>query len=387
MSLSDDNDAQVMDFGQVLSQLSTAICVLSTHLKIIYINSAAENTLQVSSQRSLNMPLDTIVTLPEGLMDRIKQCNETLQPFAQRESVWTINDRQITLDIVVTPVVSDLKVIKTKIEFQVVDRIIKIYRDDKTHHSHQAHRALIRGLAHEVKNPLGAIRGATQLLERCLHEEYHEYTEVIIQEVDRLSKLVDSMLGPRTPLSVTECNVHEIIEHVIRLVAVEARSKGEGNQIEIERNYDLSLPEIHGDRDRIVQAILNVVTNARQALIAYRDSIIQAAAQHGEEEIDYDPKIKVTTKIERQMTLHHRLHRLVIHICIADNGPGIPDELMLSLFYPLVSGRAEGSGIGLSIAQHVVQQHGGIIECESKPGNTEFHLLIPAYFLPLGESK
>ncbi|HBF09644.1 MAG TPA: PAS domain-containing sensor histidine kinase [Gammaproteobacteria bacterium] len=380
-------DNSKMNFSQVLGQLSTAICVLRPDLTVIYINSAAENTLQISAQRALNTALPQIVHLPDGLKERIESCTHNLQPFAQRESCWIINDQEITLDIVVTPVVQEQKVEKIIIEFQVVDRILKISRDDKTHHSHQAHRALIRGLAHEVKNPLGAIRGATQLLERCLTQEYHEYTEVIIQEVDRLSKLVDSMLGPRTPLSVNECNIHEIIEHVLRLVAVEARSKGEGNQIAIERQYDLSLPELHGDRDRLVQAILNVITNARQALLSYRDEIIKAVEEHGENDIDYSPTITITTKIARQMTLHQRLHRLVLHVCIADNGPGIPDNLMLSLFYPLVSGRAEGSGIGLSIAQHVVQQHGGIIECESKPGHTQFHLYIPAHFLPLGESS
>lgn len=363
-------------FEQILGQLSTAVCVLTPTTEIIYLNSAAENILQISAQRALGTLLTTIADIPALLPDRLSQCTINLQPFSVRESVWIIHDHEITLDLVATPVTYENEKATLILELQVVDRILKISRDEKIQHSHQAHRALIRGLAHEVKNPLGAIRGASQLLKRVLHAEFHEYTDVIISEVDRLSKLVDSMLGPRTPLAVTFCNIHEMIEHVLRLVMVDTHSQQAPIKITIERHYDLSLPEFAGDKDRLIQALLNIINNARQALLAPERTTGAT----------FPPQLTITTKIARQMTLHHRLHRLVLHLIIEDNGPGIPPELMLSMFYPLVSGRAEGSGIGLSIAQHVIQQHGGIIECESKPGSTLFHLYIPTSFLPIGDS-
>lgn len=355
----------------MLGQLSTAVCVIDTTCQLLYLNSAAENILQISVERALHHNLGSVAQLPDSFLAQIAKSAQDLRPFAQRESVWIIQDRAITLDLVVTPVVKAKQSNTLVLELQVVDRILRISRDEKTHHSHQAHRALIRGLAHEVKNPLGAIRGASQLLERCIDPELYEYTQVIIAEVDRLSKLVDSMLGPRTPLNVQSCNIHEIIEHVIRLISVQDGTSNSRNTIELERSYDLSLPELHADRDRLIQAVLNIMTNARHALLGQATSQIE------------HPTIRISTKVARQMTLHQRLHKVVFHIVIEDNGPGIPENIMLSLFYPLVSGRADGSGIGLSIAQHVLQQHGGIVECESTPGCTQFHLFLPAQFLPL----
>lgn len=359
------------DVSQILGQLSSAVCVINTQCQLLYLNSAAENILQMSAARALKQNLNDVVTLPEGFFEQILKSAQELRPFAQRESVWIIHDRAITLDLVVTPVVKEQNAHTLILELQVVDRILRISRDEKTHHSHQAHRALIRGLAHEVKNPLGAIRGASQLLERCIEPELYEYTQVIIKEVDRLSKLVDSMLGPRNPLNVQICNIHEIIEHVIQLIAVQHETNFNIKTLEIKKNYDLSLPELFADRDRLIQAILNIMTNAQHALYSSEFS-----TSH--------PTITISTKVARQMTLHQQLHKVVFHVIIEDNGPGIPENIMLSLFYPLVSGRADGSGIGLSIAQHVLQQHGGIVECNSKPGCTQFHLFLPAQFLPLG---
>lgn len=367
------NQLSNTDSSQMLSQLSTAICVINNEGIIQYLNSAAENILQISLARALNQRLMEVVDVPETFSEQVKKSVEELRPFSQREVIWIIHDRGITLDIVVNPIIKAQQVHTLVLELQVVDRILKISRDDKTHHSHQAHRALIRGLAHEVKNPLGAIRGATQLLERCIGAEYREYTQVVIHEVDRLSKLVDSMLGPRNPLNVELCNIHEIIEHVLQLITVESTS-ATTSPLAIERNYDLSLPELQGDRHRLIQAILNIATNAHHALSSADGTF-------------HRPTITITTRVSRQVTLHQRLHKVAVHVIIEDNGPGIPEELMMSLFYPLVSGRADGTGIGLSIAQHVVQQHGGIVECDSRPGSTQFHLYIPCHFLPLESSS
>jgi len=364
------------ELSTTLSQLNTAVLVLNTRLNVVYINSAGENLLQTSAKRVLNIDFNKIIQLPHDFLTRLEQCIKNLRPFALRESIWTIHDQAITIDVLTTPIVRDGQTLKLILEFQTVDRLLKISRDEKSHHSHQANRALIRGLAHEVKNPLGAIRGAAQLLSRCIGSEYDEYTDIIIQEVDRLSKLVDSMLGPRTPLSPQRHNIHEILEHVIQLMQVEIDAQESQNCIAMNRDYDLSLPELSVDRDRLIQAFLNIMTNAKQAIMSQILTV----------DTNMKPRITIKTQITRQVTLHQRLHRLAIHIIIEDNGPGIPEELMLSLFYPLVSGRADGSGIGLSVAQHVIQQHGGIIECESMPGKTQFHLIIPTEFLVTGVS-
>src|SRR5574343_325539 len=224
----------------------------------------------------------------------------------------------------------------------------------------QVNKELIRNLAHEIKNPLGGIRGAAQLLEMELEsKELTEYTQVIIHEADRLQTLVDRLLAPhRRPHLVGDVNIHEVCERVRSLVLVE-HPQG----LTVVRDYDTSIPEFRGDREQLIQAVLNIVQNAAQALAE------RIAAG--------DACITLRTRILRQVTFGKQRYRLALELHVIDNGPGVPDAIRDRIFYPLVSGRDGGSGLGLTLAQTFVQRHHGMIECESRPGRTDFRILIP----------
>jgi two-component system nitrogen regulation sensor histidine kinase GlnL len=215
-------------------------------------------------------------------------------------------------------------------------------------------------MAHEIKNPLGGIRGSAQLLERMLdNPELKEYTTIIIEEVDRLRNLVDKMLGPNKLPERLETNIHEVLERVRSLIMVEAAEK-----LNIIRDYDPSIPEFLADKEQLIQVILNISRNAMQALLSKR-------------QVNSPAEITLSTRAVRQFTIGHTKHRLVLHISIIDNGPGIPEDIRESLFLPMVSGRAEGTGLGLSIAQSIINQHQGIIECDSTLGKTHFSIYLP----------
>ena len=217
-----------------------------------------------------------------------------------------------------------------------------------------ATRALVRGFAHEVKNPLGGLRGAAQLLEGELPDaSLKEYTQIIISEADRLQKLVDEMLGPNRLPKKSLVNIHEVLERVRSLVLAEVP-----DGVQIKRNYDPSIPEFVADRDQLLQAVLNIVRNA-----------IQAVEETG--------IIELKTRIERQFTIGNVRHRHVLRIDITDNGPGIPEEMQHRIFYPMVTSRAEGTGVGLSIAQSLISRHDGLIECSSNEDGAKFTILLP----------
>ena len=240
------------------------------------------------------------------------------------------------------------------LELTSLDRLLRITRDEILYSQQNATKELLRGLAHEVKNPLGGLRGAAQLLERELDSfELKEYTRVIIDEADRLQNLVDRLLGPNSVPKKRAVNIHEVLERVRSLVLVEIT-----HGLKIRRDYDTSLPELIADPDMLIQATLNIVRNASQAL-----------HQKGE--------ITLRTRIERNHTIGHQRYRLVLKVDIIDNGPGIDEAFKEKIFFPMISGRAEGSGLGLSIAQSLIQQHSGIIECHSQPGYTCFSILLP----------
>jgi two-component system nitrogen regulation sensor histidine kinase GlnL len=221
-------------------------------------------------------------------------------------------------------------------------------------------KQLIRNLAHEIKNPLGGIRGAAQLLEFELDQpELREYTQVIIKESDRLQTLVDRLLEPhRHPHIVGDVNIHEVCERV-RAVILAEFPRG----LEIERNYDVSVPDLRGDKEQLIQALLNIVRNAAEAL---RERIAQG-----------DARIEMRTRVARKITIAKKLCKLALDLRVIDNGPGIPEQIRDRIFYPLVSGREDGSGLGLTLAQTFVQQHGGLIEVDSREGHTEFQILLP----------
>ncbi len=339
----------------VLDCLSTAVMVLDGELRVQYLNSAAEALLGSSEARSAGAPAVELVSHGDGhVFDGLDVVLHTGQSLTRRATRFHTRDG--------TEVVADLTVSLEQasgcliVELQPVNRLIRINRDDQAVFSRETTRKLVRGLAHEIKNPLGGVRGAAQLLERELENEQHkEYTRVIIDEADRLKTLVDRMLGPNRKPKKKPVNVHVVIEHVIRLV--DAQHQG---GIDIRRDYDPSLPPVLADEAQLVQAILNIAMNASQAL-----------------EGRAHPMICVRTRIMRQFTIGTRLHRMAVRIDIVDNGPGIPEDMLDRIFVPMISGRPEGTGLGLAITQAIIGQHGGVIECESRPGHTCFSVFLP----------
>ncbi len=246
------------------------------------------------------------------------------------------------------------------VEMIELEQQTKLDREERAHGLAQANKELVRNLAHEIKNPLGGIRGAAQLLEMELQsKELREYTQVIIQEADRLQVLVDRLLAPhRRPHVVADVNIHEVCERVRALILAEF-PRG----LVVARDYDTSIPEFRGDREQLIQAVLNVAHNAAQALV---DRIAAA-----------DARLVLRTRVARQATFARQRFRLALELHIEDNGPGVPDDIRERIFHPLVTGRADGSGLGLTLAQTFVQQHHGTIECESAPGRTVFKIFIP----------
>ena len=244
------------------------------------------------------------------------------------------------------------------IEIQGRDRLLKISREEQIISKQETTRELVRGLAHEIKNPLGGIRGAAQLLSRTVPDNsLDEYTNIIIEEADRLRDLVDRLLGSNQLPKQEATNIHEVLERVCQLVAVE-----QVGSLHIVRDYDPSIPEFISDKSQLIQATLNICRNAVQAMV---------------ESETVKPTLKLKTRTKSQFTIGNQRHRLVAHITIEDNGPGIPAQLKDNLFYPMVSGRAAGTGLGLSIAQSLINQHNGIIEYDSEAGRTAFSIYLP----------
>ncbi|MDJ0877542.1 MAG: nitrogen regulation protein NR(II) [Halieaceae bacterium] len=345
--------------AQILDNLSTAVLVLNPDLSLRFLSPAAEAMLELSQARSVGSRLDEL--LPDQLEFIARQHREAPPdgPYTNRGvNLSTSGGHTLVVDCTVSPLVGEGRnVLGLVIEIHPVDRIRRISREEGLLTSHETTQALIRGLAHEIKNPLGGLRGAAQLLERELPDPaLEEYTRIIIEESDRLRDLVDRMLGPHKQPRLAPLNVHEVLEHVRTLQQAET-----GQQVQFERDYDPSLPHLMGDRSQLIQAILNIVRNAVQA----------TASNEG-------PRIiRLQTRVHRQFTIGSHRHRLVCGIRIADNGPGIPEELRESLFFPMVSGRPEGSGLGLAISQAIVARHKGLIECDSEPGRTEFDIYLP----------
>jgi two-component system nitrogen regulation sensor histidine kinase GlnL len=246
------------------------------------------------------------------------------------------------------------------IEWFPLEQQLRSERDDRLVQQVEANKTLMRNLAHEIKNPLGGIRGAAQLLEYELPDKtLHEYTQVIIKESDRLQSLVDRLLAPHRKAHIDDfLNIHEVLERVRSLVLAEFPSG-----LKINRNYDISLPDLLGDKEALIQAVLNVVHNAAQALIS--------RIEQG------DAEIELSTRVVRNVTINKQRYKLALDLHVIDNGPGIPDEIKDKIFFPLVSGTAGGSGLGLTLAQTYIQQHYGFIGCASKPGTTDFQMQLP----------
>jgi two-component system nitrogen regulation sensor histidine kinase GlnL len=337
-----------------LELLATAVLLLDSHLTIVYANAAAENLFELSKRKIVGRGPRELFADADNLLAAIAKTGDGAS-YTEQELELTVHGKQkLHLACTASPV--DTRGATLLLEFRHIDQQLKIAREERLKEQQQANRELIRSLAHEIKNPLGGIRGAAQLLERELEEpQLIEYTQVIIGEADRLRSLVNRLLTPHRVPTFRRTNIHEL------LVQVKGVVQAEFPQVAIVSDFDTSLPEFDADPEQLTQAILNIVRNAAQAV---------AGTTAG-------PEIRLTTRVARGVTLSRRRHRLALALSIADNGPGIPEGLRDRIFYPLVSGREGGSGLGLTIAQTFVAQHNGTIECESVPGRTVFTILLP----------
>jgi len=350
-------DDRVPGSGEYLENLSTGLVVLDATLSVAYANPAAEQMLGVSFQQMARRPLLTAAPALAPLQPLLRLALETGQGFARR-SLAVAQPQEAEGDAVLDCSVSVPDAAQGRpqvlLEFVDASRRVRMDRENALLAQLEASRSIVRQLAHELRNPLGGIRGAAQLLDRQLDSSAQkDYTGLIIREVDRLAALTTALLGPERPPSREQVNVHQLLEHVRQLAEAEA-----GKGVTIERDYDPSLPPVNVDKGQIIQAMLNIVKNA-----------IAVMGNEG--------RLVFRTRALMNETIGSVSHRLVACVEIEDNGPGVPDEIRQTLFYPLVTGREGGSGLGLAVAQNLVGRHGGLIEFASRPGRTIFRMLFP----------
>jgi two-component system nitrogen regulation sensor histidine kinase GlnL len=345
-----------------LELLATAVALLDGELRLRYLNPAAEQLFEVSGRSVRGQPFTRFFVDAEELAGKLKLASEEDWGFWDQNCVLTpVGRTPLHLNVLASPIDSgDARLL---LEIRRIEQRLRAEREEQLASVQEASRELVRNLAHEVKNPLGGLRGSAQLLERELTDrpDLREYTQVIIKEADRLQLLMDRLLTPHRPPHIGAVNIHEVCERVRSLILAEFP---EG--FRLERDYDSSLPELSGDREQLIQVVLNIVRNAAQSIVA------TPAAGRGPA-----PKIVLRTRVARQVTLARRRHRLALELSIIDNGPGIPDSIRDRIFNPLVSGRDGGTGLGLTLAQTYVQRHRGAIECASEPGHTVFRILLP----------
>jgi two-component system nitrogen regulation sensor histidine kinase GlnL len=336
-----------------LEHLATAVLLLDGKSHVLYANPAAEVLFAVSTHQMEGFPLAQVFPGAEVLLTAVESALAGNSPFREHEfPITTVRQNSLSVTCTATPV--DLPPIRLVLEFQQMDQQLRIAREERMLIQQQANAELLRNLAHEIRNPLGGLRGAAQLLEHELPQpSLREYTQVIIKEADRLQLLMDRLLVPHRVPKYEPTNIHEVLERVRSLLLAESPQG-----IVIRRDYDTSLPELIGDREKLIQVVLNIARNAVQAMEGKGEIILR-------------------TRAERQVTLAKKRYRVAIKLQIIDNGPGIPPDIRDRIFYPLVSGRAEGSGLGLTLAQTFITQHHGMIECESQPGHTCFTILLP----------
>ncbi len=342
---------------QAFDLLATLVAVVRTDGCVVFANAALEDALGTSRRTIEGSQLPDCFTEPQILKHALEGAGSN-EFAALRYDAWLrrLNHEPMPVHVVVAQTDTPGEAI---VEMLPLEQQAKQDREERLIDQAQANKELIRNLAHEIKNPLGGIRGAAQLLQMEIDKDLTEYTQVIIHEADRLQTLVDRLLAPhRRPHLVGDVNIHEVCERVRSLILAEF-PKG----LRVVRDYDTSIPEFRGDREQLIQAVLNIAHNAAQELA---DRIIAGNA-----------KITFRTRIARQVTFGKQRYRLALELHVIDNGPGVPDSIKDRIFYPLVSGREGGSGLGLTLAQTFVQQHHGLIECDSRPGHTDFKLLIP----------
>lgn len=339
---------------KILDHLNEAILLFDTELKLTFINTAGEILFGDSARHLTSLSAYELFMHNSALVHDLRTCVDTNEAVVNRDLSLHLATRCITTNLSATPLLEGDQVTELLVELQQLDRHLRISKEEQQLSQQNIAKMLVRGLAHEIKNPLGGLRGAAQLLDMELADsDLKEYTQIIIAESDRLQGLMDKMLGPNKPPHKCLLNIHEILERIRHLILAEAA----GNII-INSDYDPSIPEIVADKDQLVQALLNIARNAMQA-------------------IDKNGVITFKTRIHRQMTIGRRRYRLALRIDICDNGRGIEPEMMHQIFYPMITGRADGTGLGLSIAQSLINHHNGLIECNSEAGNTVFSIYLP----------
>ncbi len=354
MTLPDRNLAVTAFAG--LDLLSSAVVLLDANWLVRHVNPAAENLFEISQRLLLGKTLQAIIGDITELTAAIDSALKNNWSYTSHNiSVPHGGTEPLRVDCTVTAVESNG--MRVLLEFRPIDQQLRTIREERLREQQQASRELIRNLAHEIKNPLGGIRGSAQLLERELRTlanapQLKEYTQVIINEADRLQDLMHRLLSSHRMMQPALASIHEILERVRRLIHAEYID------VRVRRDYDLSLPDLTGDREQLIQAILNVARNAAQAMKGKGEIIFR-------------------TRARRQVTLAKKRHRLALELQIIDDGPGIPEEIRDKIFYPLVSTREGGSGLGLTLAQSFVHQHQGTIEVDSRAGQTCFTILLP----------
>ncbi|MDX1374156.1 MAG: nitrogen regulation protein NR(II) [Burkholderiales bacterium] len=340
-----------------LDLLPTAVVVLDEAFAVLHANPAAEGLLDASARSLIGQPFLAMFAELAALEPAVREALGAQWSYAAPNVTFRRPGRE-TLQLACSLTRTESPEAPFVVELRPIEQLLRIAREERLLSEQQVYRELIRNLAHEIRNPLGGLRGSAQLLERELPgPALREYTQVIIKEADRLQLLLDRLLTPHRPPKVGPLNIHETLERVRSIVQAEF-----GERVEIERDYDPSVPELQGDMEQLIQALLNVARNAAQAITA-------GAGGRG--------TILFRTRVLRQITIARQRYRLALELQIIDSGPGVPEAIRERIFHPLVSGREGGSGIGLSLAQTYVQYHGGVIECESRPGNTVFSILLP----------
>lgn len=343
-----------------LEQLATSVILIDSDFHIKYINPSAEILFQTSSNKLINQSISTIFEDIDYLNYRIQKAKERSSTYKEHECQIQIKKNIKTVTFTVTPHTdSEYQFI---LEFIEMDQVLQVAKEERMMLQQKANAELLRNLAHEIRNPLGGIKGSAQLLSYEINEELKEYIDVIISESDRLQNLMDSLLSPHKLPKFRENNVHEIIEKL------RGTLEKEYPHINFVRDYDISLPLVYCDYDKVYQALFNIVKNACEALTSFPEQT--------------SPQIKVLTRSERKVIFHKKLHQTVISISIIDNGPGIPSEKIEEIFFPLVSGKSTGSGLGLPLSQNFITLHNGMIDVSSNLDETTFKVL-----LPLGEHK
>lgn len=341
---------------KILDHLNEAILLFDQQLILKYINTAGEILLAESAKHLIGCSANTIFNTSSALLAQLQQSLKTQEALVGRELNLDRLNHSFTVNCSISPLLENNQCAEILMELQQVDRHLWITKEEQLSAQHQISRMLVRGLAHEIKNPLGGLRGAAQLLDLELSDpELKEYTQIIIAEADRLKDLMDKMLGPNKLPNKSELNIHQVLDRVRQVVTAEAS----GN-VSIICDYDPSIPDLLADKNQLIQALLNIVRNAIQAIDQRENG-----------------KIVIKTRIHRQMTIGRKRYKLLIRIDIIDNGCGIKEEIIGQIFYPMITGRAEGTGLGLSIAQALINQHNGLIECSSEPGNTVFSVYLP----------